>query len=144
MTQQEAITPGPLTEEELADFISPVSLGYFQRATPSDKAKILAWIPELRAMSDRDFIVECSSAILESAVAGRFRVGNYSGTHARADICHDEAKRRHQADGHGAECRGDTLYVKGYNRALKDQGHATDEPRPCTCGRQQEAEREET
>lgn len=138
MSQHEEVAPEPLTEEELADLIGPVSLGYFRRAPDWDKPKILAWVPQLRAMTDKDFVAQCSLSILDSAIVERFQ-GNHWGTHARADICHDEAKRRHQLAGHDGDCRGSDLYVKGYNRARQGQGHSTEEPTPCTCGYEAQA-----
>lgn len=85
-------------------------------------------------MSDSDFVIECASKILDSAIMNGSR-HNASGTHAQADICHDEAKRRHQLAGHDAECRGSDLYTKGHNEAMRSQGHAVRPLTPCTCGK---------
>jgi hypothetical protein len=60
--------------------------------------------------------------------------GNAWGEHARADICADEGQRRHRKAGHDASCRGDTLYIKGYNQVLREQRHQPGPDNPCTCG----------
>lgn len=123
-----------LTEGELEAYISDVSMRNYRRSPDWDKSKILAWAAGLPEMSDADFVTECASRILDSAIMNRFR-GNSWGTHARADICADESGRRHQAAGHTPDCRGENLYSKGHNAALKSQGHAPASPAPCTCGR---------
>jgi hypothetical protein len=121
-----------LTEVELETVISKVSMESYRRAADWDKPKILEWVPKLQEMSDEDFVTECTLRILDSAIMNGRR--DAWGTHARADICADEAMRRHRAAGHDDECRGENLYSEGYNQALKSQGHAVQPPTPCTCG----------
>jgi hypothetical protein len=123
----------PFTEEELEAAIDSVSMGYYRRASEHDKAKIRSWLPGLQAMSDKDFVVEAASRILDSAIMNGYR-GNASGIHAMADICQDEAARRHQAAGHAADCRGSDLYSRAYNLARTNQGHKATFLAPCTCG----------
>jgi hypothetical protein len=122
-----------ITEEELESSISVVSMQNYRRAPGYDKPKIREWVPQLREMPDREFVIECASRILDSAIMNGYR-GNAWGTHARADICADEGRRRHQEAGHDASCRGDTLYTKGYNQALREQRHQPGPATPCTCG----------
>lgn len=124
-----------LTEEELESSVSAASMNSYRAAPEYDKPKILEWVATLRQMPDEDFVSECASKILDSAIMNGFR-GNAWGHHARADICGDEADRRHRLAGHGAECRGSTLYSEGYNAALKSQGHPIQPPTPCTCGKE--------
>ncbi|MFE0472694.1 hypothetical protein ACFW2V_13865 [Streptomyces sp. NPDC058947] len=124
---------GGITEEELESSISSSSMGAYRRAPSYDQPQILEWVSELREMSDEAFVVECASRILDSAIMNGYR-GNAWGAHARADICHDEAQRRHEKAGHDASCRGDTLYSEGHNKALTSQGHKTNPVSPCTCG----------
>lgn len=119
--------------DTLMSFASSVSVNGFNRAPLRDRIKILRWVTTLQEMSDEHFVIECTSRILDSAIMNRFR-GNASGIHARADICDDEAKRRHQLAGHTADCRGADLYARGYNQALRSQGHPVQSLMPCTCG----------
>lgn len=123
----------PLTEEELEAIVSSVSMNNYRRAPNWDKLKILEWVPLLQRMPDEEFVIECAVKILDSVIVTGYR-GNGWGTHARADICADEADRRHQAAGHAPECRGTTLYGQGHNAAMKNQGHTPQPPVPCTCG----------
>jgi hypothetical protein len=123
-----------ITEEELESSVSTVSMNGYRRAPKSDQPKILEWVAGLRQMPDRDFVAECASKILDSAIMNRFPRINGWGTHARADICADEADRRHQLAGHDADCRGATLYSEGYNAARRSQGHPAEPLNPCTCG----------
>lgn len=124
---------GPMTEEELRSSISPVSMREFRQAPDWEREDILRWVPQLRRMSDADFVDECAHRILDSALLGNFR-GNAWGAHARADICADEASRRHQEAGHAPDCQGSTLYTEGHNKALVSQGYAPGPKAPCTCG----------
>lgn len=124
---------GGITEEELESSISSSSMGAYRRASSDERLKILEWVPELRQMSDKAFVIECTSRILDSALMNGYR-GNAWGTHARADICYDEAQRRHEEAGHDASCRGDTLYTEGHNKALTSQDHKAKPVSPCTCG----------
>lgn len=124
---------GGLTEEELEASVSTVSMGSYRRAPGWDQPKILEWVPRLRQMPDEEFVLECSSKILDSAIMNRFKGDAAWGSHARADICVDEAQRRHQTAGHAADCRGDNLYSKAMNQVRKSQGHAPNPPVPCTC-----------
>lgn len=123
-----------ITEEELEASISSVSMDSYRRAPKSDQPKILEWVVELRQMSDERFITECASKILDSAIMNRSSRMNGWGSHARADICADEGDRRHQLAGHEEECRGATLYMKGYNAARQSQRHSKQPLAPCTCG----------
>jgi hypothetical protein len=125
-----------LTEAELEAAVSAVSMIGYRRASSQDKAKILAWVPLLQEMPDEEFVMECAGRILDSAIMNGYR-GNAWSTHARADICADEASRRHQAAGHSPDCRGATLYSQGYSVAMKNQGHSPQPPAPCTCGREE-------
>lgn len=124
-----------VTEEELEAYVSPSSINAYRKAPESDQPRILEWVADLRRMSDEDFAAECASKILDSAIMNRFPRTNGWGTHARADICADEADRRHRIAGHDPDCRGANLYAKGYNRALRSQGHQVEPTNPCTCGR---------
>lgn len=122
-----------ITEEELKSFVHPSSMRTYQRTSASEQARILKWVPRLQQMSDSDFVIECASRVIDSAIMNRFR-GNAWGIHARADICDDEAKRRHQLAGHDTDCRGSNLYTRGHNEALRSQRHAVRPLISCTCG----------
>lgn len=126
-----------ITEEELESSVSAVSMNGYRRAPKSEQPKILEWVAHLRQMPDRDFVTECASKILDSAIMNGYR-GNAWGVHARADICADEADRRHQLAGHDADCRGATLYSEGYNVARQSQRHSRQPLSPCTCGLKRE------
>lgn len=130
-----------ITEEELESSISSVAMDWYRRSPDEDRVKILEWVPKLREMTDEDFIIECSSRILDSAIMNRFP-SMASGSHARADICADEGDRRHQLAGHASDCRGATLYSKGYNAARQSQRHAKKPLAPCTCGLEKEKQGE--
>lgn len=123
-----------ITEKELESSISAVSMNGYRRAPKSDQPKILEWVAELRQMSDEEFVTECASKILDSAIMNGFPRINGWGSHARADICADEGDRRHQLAGHDADCRGATLYSEGCNAARRNQGHSSEPLNPCTCG----------
>lgn len=116
----------------LGDWISSVSEGSYQKAPDYDRPEILAWATGLRDMSDEDFITECANRILDSAIMNGSRLNGW-GAHARADICADEADRRHREAGHTLDCRGETLYGRGHRRALQSQGHKPQPPASCTC-----------
>lgn len=122
-----------VTEEDLESFVSTVSMNGYRQAPKSDQPKILEWVAELQQMSDKDFVTECASKILDSAIMNRFSRINGWGAHARADICADEADRRHQLAGHSVDCRGATLYSEGYNAARQSQGYPREPLSPCTC-----------
>lgn len=123
-----------MPEDQLADAIGPTAMREYNAAADWDKPKIRTWIVRLRAMSDHEFVGECGSTILSSAIMQRFR-GNHEGVHARASACHTEAERRHTAAGHDPDCHGDNLYDRGYRNAMRSQGHSTRPPAKCTCGK---------
>jgi hypothetical protein len=123
-----------MTREQLEEIIGQVAMGEYEAAPDWDKPKIEEWAAGLSALSDKDFVLECSSKIYDSALLQRFR-GNHEGTHCRATACYTEAERRHREAGHAEDCRGSSLYSEGHNLALRTAGHATSEPYPCTCGK---------
>jgi len=124
-----------MTEGELEAFVSSVSMGAYRRTPEWDQPKILEWAAKLQDMPDDEFLNECSQKILDSAIMNRFSMDSAWGAHARADICADEARRRHEAAGHTSSCRGDTIYTEGLRRAYRSQGHAAPKVHPCTCGK---------
>lgn len=128
-----------LSQAELEAFLGPTGTAEYRGAPEWDQPMIRKWIPELQGMSDEDFVAECASKILDSAMVGSkgFK-GNWEGVHARATACYREAKRRHEGAGHAPSCSASTLYSQGMNRARKSQGHAPESLYPCTCGRMAE------
>ncbi len=121
-----------MTDEKLAEILGQTAMREYEQAPDWDKTKIREWAAELVLMSDEDFEDECASKIYDSALMQRFK-GNHEGTHCRASACYEESVRRFKFS-HDEECRGDSLYKKGFNRAYRTGGHTPDEPRACTCG----------
>lgn len=123
------------SEKELMEFFGPVGFGEYQNAEEWDKPKIVEWMRKVSVMSDKEFIQEASSCILDDALMQRFK-GNHSGVYARTTGCYKEAQRRHITAGHSEDCSGDTLYSVAHARAMRSQGYITPEPYSCTCGKE--------
>lgn len=117
----------------IVDIVGPVAIGEFDNATDHYKPGLIDWACKLPALTDEQFLAECSSAIYESALAGRFR-GNWEHKHFKATTCYYDAKRRHVAAGHSPDCRGGTLYAQGHRAAMRSAGHTPPPLTPCTCG----------
>ena len=74
--------------------------------------KLDAYREKLRGMSNAELADEAGSAILGAAVMARMRSND--GSHDdKADACYSEAERRGNLD----------LYQRGYNSAVRSQGH---------------------
>lgn len=121
-----------LTDEQLEEVLGATGWKEYGQAPDWDQPKIRTWASTLAGLSDEAFAGECATRILDSAGAQRFK-GNWEGDHARASACYTEAKRRYAAAGH-VECRGDSLYTAGFNRAFRSQGHTPSPWMDCTCG----------
>ncbi len=66
----------------------------------------------LERMTNARLVQECGMRILDAAVMARFR-SNDGWCDDQADACYDEARRRGNPD----------LYQRGYNSAVRSQGH---------------------
>lgn len=120
--------------QSIADIVGPVAVREFNNAADHYKPGLLVWARDLPTLTDEQFLTECSHAIYDSALVGRFR-GNWDHEHFKASACHSEAKRRHVAAGHASDCRGSTLYGQAHARAMREAGHKPPALTGCTCGR---------
>ncbi|MEV5279640.1 hypothetical protein ACFYMW_25240 [Streptomyces sp. NPDC006692] len=120
------------TDLDLEQVLGPTAMREYRNAEDWDQAKIRQWAARLQSMPDSEFVSECASKVLDSALVMSFK-GNWEGTHARASACWHEAARRHRAAGHDSFCHGDTLYSDGHNRAVVSQGHSPSPVSACTC-----------
>lgn len=117
---------------ELEPIVGQVALRELESAKPIYTDSLITWARLLHTISDPALIAECESTIYDSALAQSFR-GNWEHAHFKASACYTEARRRHIASGHTDECRGDTLYSKGYGRVMRSEGHAVRPAVSCTC-----------
>jgi rhodanese-related sulfurtransferase len=123
-----------LTDTELESILGPVAIMDYRKAPDYDKPKIAQWVAGLAEIPDADFISETAGHILDAAISAQFPRQNSYGIDCRVTACYEEAKRRHVAAGHSEDCRGETLYITAYARAVRDQGYDPGESPACTCG----------
>lgn len=122
----------PELQAELEALIGQVALQELEAAKPIYTESLIAWARTLSSLTDDELVNECESTIFESALAQSFR-GNWEHAHCKASACYTEARRRHVATGHSEDCRGDTLYSRGYRRVVISQGHTPPSFVACTC-----------
>jgi hypothetical protein len=117
----------------IADIVGRAAMTDFNDVEEHHKPALIRWATSLPGLADAVFLDECTRTIYDAAVADSFRAYR-DPAHFKASACGYEAKRRHAAAGHSKDCRGDTLYAKGYARAMRQAGHTPPEPSDCTCG----------
>lgn len=122
-----------IDDSSIADIVGPVAVTEFDNASDHYKPGLIVWARTLPTLTDEQFLTECSRAIYESALVGRFR-GNWEHEHFKATACHYDAKRRHVEAGHSSDCRGGTLYAQGHRAAMRSAGHTPSPLTRCTCG----------
>ena len=116
----------------IAETFGPVAEGEYNGAESYYKADLVKWAKKLQSLPGDEFIGECGAAIHVSALVNSFR-GNWEHEHFKATVCYREAKRRHIADGHAEECRGDTAYSLAHARVMRSQGYTPSPSVSCTC-----------
>lgn len=125
--------------DSIADIVGPVAVTEFNNAADHYKPRLIVWARELPTLTDEQFLSECTRAIYDSALVGRFR-GNWEHEHFKATACYYDAKRRHTGAGHSSDCRGGTLYSQGHAAAMRSAGHAPLTVAACTCGTEEESD----
>lgn len=126
-----------ITDADLEKLIGPVSMrDFLDKATEQEQANIRRWAPTLAAMSDTDFFETCVNTIADGAIAESQR-SPAEEPYIKARACMGEARRRHENAGHGSSCRGDNIYDKALDHAMRSYGLGGSEPRSCTCGHDQ-------
>lgn len=120
--------------QSIADIVGPVAVNEFNSASNHYKPGLIKWATALPSLSDEQFLRECTRAIYDSALVGKFR-GNWEHEHFKASACFTDAKRRHRAAGHSADCKASTLYGQAHARAMREAGHTPPALTGCTCGR---------
>lgn len=100
----------------------PIARQEYQHAPSSTRAHLMAYAQRLGTLNAEDFVTFTETAILDSAITGRFR-GNFSAEHCKATMCHAEDRRRQVAAGHDEWCSNGSLYQRAYNAVVRNQGH---------------------
>lgn len=121
-----------LTRDQLEEIIGAGALRDYDDARGDEQPNLNSWAAGLRDMSDGVLVDEAASAAYAAAFANN-RGWWWDGSWCMASACSYEANRRHMAAGHSKDCQGDTLYSKGFRRAMQDAGHEPPSPVSCTC-----------
>jgi hypothetical protein len=82
----------------------------FDAARDSAKPALAVWLEKLPGLPDDDFLKEAATAIYDAALTNSWG-GNWFAEDCEASAAYMEARRRHEAAGHTADCTGDTIYI---------------------------------
>lgn len=118
----------------LADLLGPIAMQDYEGATEAEQAHIRSWAPTLATLDDPAFFGVCKDAVIDGVTSESQR-RTAPTPYIKAAACMREARRRHVAAGHEADCGGDNIYQQAFNEAQRDFGFNPGDPSDCTCGK---------